>query len=312
MAKVGLVVVFNHKYERNLPRLESYYKDRFAHRTYLMPFAESTDPHVIRVIENGTTFGGHIAQGLAAYDAPGVTHYLFLGDDAILNPSLTEENLVERLGLAAGAGYAKSLVTADSIRYRWPWAIPSTKNLENPGFSYVTELPTAAEAKAKFERMGFTFPDPWPRTREDFWWLFITFPRRLWPFWLNVLKSIGKPSSYPLLAGYCDVVIVPRESVQPFARYCGVFAAMNMFAEVGVATALGLACKSVMTELAAGHHFTKFPHRRSPESRMRGVELWGKEIDEFGAPRGYGWDRFLSEFEEDVLYYHPIKLSKWH
>jgi hypothetical protein len=139
----------------------------------------------------------------------------------------------------------------------------------------------------------------------------ITFPHRIPTWWLQNIAWLGRRSAYPLLAGYSDFIVVPRSAMKAFAHYCGVFAAMNMFAEVGVPTALALACNSIKTELLQGHHFVDLPLKRSPDATMRGIELWGQEIQPFEEALNYSWKRLLESFPTDVLYYHPIKLSKW-
>ena len=275
MTQAALVVIFNNRFEKNVPRLEEYYAPRFAHRSYLMPFATSEDPHVIRVVENSWCFSGHVAQGASRFKNKEATHYVFIGDDLILNPNLTESNLVEALNLEAGAGYIKSLTSADSVRFSWPWAVRAYNSLIWARVDYSKELPATEEASAKFKDMGLLFSKPYPRGRHDLRWLrppnWNFNPRRIrdnvkhirpWLETLSgVLSSMGKPSPYPLLAGYSDFFVVPAECMDAFAHFCGVFGAINMFAEVAVPTALALACPSVQTELVLNDHFND-PHAR--------------------------------------------------
>lgn len=325
MSKAALIVVFNHKYEKNIPKLDAYYSDRFSYIRYLMPFGSGDDPRSIRVVENGHCFSGHIAQGLQHYKAEEVTHYVFVGDDLILNPSLTEANLVEALGLPAQTAYIKSLSSADEARFRWPWAIYGYKALQSAKFNYAAELPPPAEARARFEQLGIRFSKPYPKTRRDVTWL--EFPgkhRKLrelhWnlkfirPYFVNLadfISSMGKPSDYPLLAGYSDFVVVPAGDIDAFAHYCGVFAATNMFAELAVPTALALACQSIQTELQTGDHFCDPRARRADTSTMRGVELWASDIEKFCNEYRFSWQKLMDQYPRDVLYYHPVKLSMW-
>lgn len=325
MSQAALVVIFNNRFERNVPRLEEYYAPRFSQRSYLMPFATSEDPHVIRVVENGWCFSGHVAQGVSRFKNKDVTHYVFAGDDLILNPGLNESTLVESLGLRPGAGYIKSLSSADSMRFSWPWAIRASNSLLWARVDYSKELPAADEASAKFKAMGLELRPPYPRGRRDWRWLRIPnwhwHPRRLhWNLkqikpWLadvsSVIGSLGKPSRYPLLAGYSDFFVVPAECIDAFAHFCGVFAAINMFAEVAVPTALALACSSVQTELALNEDFSN-PHARpAAHAPMRGMEFWEAEIQTFCKKLGFSWTTLMEQFPEDVLYYHPVKLSQW-
>lgn len=308
--KAGLVFVFNHKFEKNIARLEEYYGERFSSRTYLMPFSSLTDPKVVSVVENGRTFSGHIAQGKHAYCQPDVSHYVFLADDLILNPKLNEESLIDQLELTASSGYTKSMVSADSIRFHWPHSITAKRALEKPFFDFESELPDAVAAEKKIRSLGLSLERPWPRTRQDLRWMLVTFPFVMSSLWLPNLLSIGVASKYPLVSGYSDFVIVPCDAVEKFAHYCGVFAAMDIFAEIAVPTALALACKDIRTELPLGAHFMDNP-RTNQERRWKGIELWVKEIEQFAVSRGYNWAELIGEFPEDALYVHPIKLSQW-
>lgn len=325
MSKSALVVIFNHRYEKNVPRLEAYYSPRFSSRHYLMPFARDNHRNVIGVVENGWCFSGHIAQGAPHFRANDVTHYVFLGDDLILNPLLDESNLVDALQLKVGAAYIKSLASADEVRFRWPWSIYASKSLTTAKFDYKKELPTISEATQKLRDVGITFVSPYPRRLQDWKWLTIPFPHRKlrqlhWnlkfippyvSFLGQYINSFGNPSQFPLVAGYSDFIVVPAENIDLFAHYCGVFAAMNMFAEVAVPTALALSCSSVQTELAIGDHFGDPGARRTSTSKFRGVEFWEEGIEAFCKMHGSSWSHLMENYPEDVLYYHPVKLSVW-
>ncbi len=310
-ARVALAVVFNHRFERNIPRLEKYYGPRFSNRRYLMPFADGSRPDVIRVVENGCNFSGHIAQGYSTYNDPDITHYAFLGDDLILNPSLNESNLANALNLPPDTAYTKNLTPLDNIRFHWEHSISSLKALRSPQFDYQSELPPAADARKKFEAMGLQFLPPWPRTKKDLRFTFGTLPLRARDDFFGHLTEMGQSPAYPLLSGYSDFIVVPTAHIRTFAHYCGVFAALNLFAEVAVPTALALACPAVRTELAMGEHFRGIMPKRSAESRWHGTEIWKEDIPPFCARYGLSWDKLLAEFPSDVLYFHPVKLSQW-
>ena len=104
-----LVHLFNHRFEKNLPVLERIYAGRFPDRHVLMPFASNPGPGISRVYELGRNFSGHIAQGARDFVDPRFTHYVFAGDDLLLNPQLHAGNLVEALSLQPGEAYIKNL-----------------------------------------------------------------------------------------------------------------------------------------------------------------------------------------------------------
>ncbi len=308
--RLQLVFIFNHRFEQNIPKLDAYYGERFSCRKYIVPFAPEAQPNVIAVFENGPTFSGHIAQASHGYVADDVAHYVFLADDLILNPSLNEDNLIAALGLGRDEGYIKSLSPADEWCYKWANSARGFYSMANPGFDPVGELPPARQAEARFARMGLQTGVPRPQTLREVRYTLWTLRLGLVRF-AQGLAVMGRRPAYPLLAGYSDFVVVPANAIKKFVHYCGVFAAMNMFAELAVPTALALACDSVKTELKLGDFFADRKARVAAGTTMRGKELWNTEINEFSEPLEYSWKRLLDAFPTDRLYLHPVKLSKW-
>lgn len=46
MSKIGLVIIFNHPYAKNLEKLRSIYGERFSILRFLMPFYDGNEPDV--------------------------------------------------------------------------------------------------------------------------------------------------------------------------------------------------------------------------------------------------------------------------
>ena len=96
MANICLSFVFNHQFEKNIPKLRSLYEDRFSSIRYLSPFSRNKDPNIIPIFETSVHFQGYFAQ--AHRNLPkNCEYYVFCGDDLILNPCLNESNLIEAL-----------------------------------------------------------------------------------------------------------------------------------------------------------------------------------------------------------------------
>ena len=305
------VYLFNHRYEQNIEKLERLYEDRFSTRKYIMPFSSRDDGQIARVYETSWNFSGHIAQAGRSIFVPGTTHYVFIADDLILNPRLNEANLLEALSVGAGDGYIKSVASIDTMRYHWWRALLETMNLDGreAGFDWRSEVPAAAEAQAKFEAFGITFSAQRPRSMRELRWTATRFPRILGAG--SMLRYARKRTSYPLIYGYSDFIVVPAAAMERFVHYCGVFAALNCFAEVAVPTALALACETLVTELQPNEHFEE-PARRCSHVRYKGLELWGdKAITAFSAPFERRFDRLIAGFPETLLYVHPVKLSRF-
>ncbi|HTD94780.1 MAG TPA: hypothetical protein VK644_13240, partial [Chitinophagaceae bacterium] len=100
MVNACLVIVFNHRYDKNIPVLERMYSGRFRHIYFLVPFYDGAHPNVIPVYESSNFFQSYFAQGFHRFFREEFTHYIFLGDDCVLNPSITESNVLEQTGLA--------------------------------------------------------------------------------------------------------------------------------------------------------------------------------------------------------------------
>ena len=90
---VCLVVIYNHRHSANVERLENLYRGRFSHVYHLMPFHEGGGgENVIPFMKSSHYFQGHLAQGYDRYFAAGHRHYIFVADDVLLNPVISEEN----------------------------------------------------------------------------------------------------------------------------------------------------------------------------------------------------------------------------
>lgn len=111
-------------------------------------------------------------------------------------------------------------------------------------------------------------------------------------------KVFGKSYniSYPLVGSYSDICVVSAEDIKQFCHYCGVFAATRLFVEIALPTALVLSAKKIITE---------------NELDFQGMALWNnndyKELEKYQK----SLKKLLENFPDTILYFHPIKLSKW-
>lgn len=313
-AKVKAVFLFNHRFEANLALLDRIYAPRFDKRHVIMPFATAPGAKLSRVYELGRNFSGHIAQSAREWIEHGVTHYAIIADDLLLNPALDQANLIERLQLAPNEAYTKNLISLDALRFAWPWAGEAAVTFARSAQAIDLRglLPPENEAKARFEGLGIAFPPPavlGARASVQTHRQIIGKARRAYfRAW-----SLGRrPAAYPLLAGYSDFLVVPASAIERFVAYCGVFAALNLFAEVAVPTALALAADRVRTELPLNTHFLDpVPASRNSGS-LKGVEIWtAEDLARHAWVDDDNLERLLARFPADCLYVHPIKLSRY-
>lgn len=295
--RVRLIVVFNHKYEKNLEKLDAIYRGRFADVRYLMPFYEGSRPDVTPVYESSAQFQGYFAQAAHAFIDPAVSHYAFVADDMLLNPRVNAGNLLEWCKTGPGEACIENINPINNNSFEWPHVIGALSVWDWEGLVlYRRELPSPEEARARFAQHGVTFADiTWRNLRGNHGW-------HRYPGWRAALKLMVRRRGrmalpYPMAMTYADLVIVPRESIQRFIHLCGVFAAMRLWVEIAIPTALVLSCDRISQLLYGG------PPRR---------QIWTPaEVTELEQKAKSNVSRAFDVVGQDNLYIHPVKLSRW-
>jgi len=322
---VALVIVFNHRYDKNIPQLESIYEDRFSDIYYLVPFYDGDKPNVIPVYESSFHFQGYFAQGFKHYFREEYEHYLFVADDLLLHPAINEHNYKDWFGLTKETSFIPEvfplhdLPNNDTVRFipstidngkvtKWYWW--RLKQLirykhGSEGIETGNEMPSYEEAEKVIEQHGYRLA---PLKVQDVFGTTKSFAdRKTWKQWIKyflnrVIYHKGFELPYPVVGSYSDLVIVAGSSIKKFTHYCGVFAANGLFVEFAVPTALLLSSPKVITEPSLG---------------KRGAIYWPytkRETDDYKAalqPYQSNLASLLTNFPKDTLYIHPIKLSKW-
>ncbi|MEO5892278.1 MAG: hypothetical protein ABIQ31_18670 [Ferruginibacter sp.] len=318
--KVALIFIFNHRYDKNIEILEKIYRDRFSHIYHLVPFYDGNKPNVIPVYENSQHFQGYIAQGLKSYFKDEYDHYFFIGDDLILNPLINERNyktffkITETSSFIPEIFHLHNLQNNDTLRFLPVKSISGSKKLywckikefienykhEVRGVENTREMPSYDEAKEIIKNHGY---ETRPFSYQDLYGDIFPLTSATVKYVDNLMSYFKKfQPSYPVVAAYSDIVIVPGSSIKKFCHYCGVFATNKLFVEFAIPTALLLASSEVVSE---------------PKIGKRGKIFWLYTKDELAKfeeemkPYQYKLNELLQKFPEDRLYIHPIKLSKW-
>jgi hypothetical protein len=295
-----LVVIFNHRYEDNVEVLEDLYRERFA-PTFLMPFYRGGAPNVLAVHDSSHRFHGFVSEAHERFRGPDVTHYLFAADDLFLNPALTAENVTKELGLGTHTGWVKELRSLASTPFVWEHLMPAVETFQrNTGVEHQRELPAADEARRLISRHAEVSTDVKLANLRSFTGK--VRPRELRHKHVrralsNFVWPRRRRLPYPLVWGYSDCFVVPAGAMDDFVHYCGVFAAMDLFVEVAIPTALALACEDVATE------------RDIP---LECRELWTHEEQRALVTKHEGnIDVLTRRFDPTLFYVHPVKLSQW-
>lgn len=307
MTKTCLIIVFNHRYDKNIPVLEKIYKGRFSATYFLVPFYDGDRPDVIPVYESSNYFQSFFAQGYHRFFDASFTHYLFVGDDCILNPSVNEANLLAQTGLPPGAdfipGFNDFRVTKGQAWWHTFKGIDFFNNRK--GAEIKKELPSREEAIQKFAQHGLTVR---PLTAANIfgtkkppsmsfgkYWLLKQFHYHF--KWKSYKKKGKIELPYPITGSYSDVVIATDKSIYNFCRYCGIMAAAGLFVEIAIPTAMILASGKIVQE---------------KDLHLQGKALWtAAEIEAVEKKYNKSLAALLNDFPPGQLFYHPVKLSKW-
>jgi len=155
MKKIALIIIYNHQYNKNINIIERIYKDRFSNIYHLVPFYYGEKANVIPVYECSYFFQGYIAQGLKSYFKEEYTHYFFIADDLMLNPTINEDNYSEHLKLNPNSCFIPEFITLhdqDAWRtgeaFRW--------NINFKGVEAKNQLPNYEKALQKFQQFNLT------------------------------------------------------------------------------------------------------------------------------------------------------------
>lgn len=313
--KVALLVIFNHRYDRNIPVIEEFYKDRFGYIYFIVPFYDGNKENVIPVYGRSIFFESYIAQAYNILKKEKFDYYYIIADDMIINPHINENNIQQFFELQDGESWIPHLRRIKDQKYFWVGTLAAY--LYKPSQKYVevkTEIPSVKEALEKFEFQGLL--NPMELTRKDVFKGFSLKTEYLGDkirLALRILTLLRHPLrksanlSYPLAASYSDTLLVAGDSMERFAHYCGVFGATSLFVEVAIPTALILASeKKIKTE---------------KDISRTGRSYWKSANNVFCDNPSYLWDNLeyeyknlndiIDRFPDDAIYLHPIKISKW-
>lgn len=310
---ICLVVIFNHRYDKNLAVLEEMYSSRFSNRYYLVPFYDGEQANVIPVYGRSIFFEGYIAQGYNVFFHESFKHYLFVADDMIINPEINEENYQEFFEVGTNQSFIPELRPVHKFG---PWIGTWSSVFYFRKQKYVevsNELPTIEFAKQK---MGFQGVMLDTLTRKQIFGRFSFNLKSLGAkasCCLRIVTKVRHPFKkryelpYPMVGSYSDIALVSSSDIKKFAHYCGVFASTCLFVEVAIPTALVLA--------------TSLPIQTEKKMKRHGRSYWLTSDNVFCEKPDYTWenlekeyknlDDLIERFPKDAIYIHPVKLSKW-
>lgn len=291
MPKVALMVIYNHRFDQNIPCVEALYKGKFSHIFHIMPFYDGDRENVIPVFESSFYFEGYVAQAYQHVKHMGFTHFFFVADDMVLNPIVNEKNLWEAIGLEQDECLHSGRYGWNHLQTYgyWKWTFNALKyQVRQKGVEVEKILPSAEEARRRFDFHHI------PYSKVKLSTLFgHGFKRSCYTL---LQMPFSRSFKYPLVAGYSDLFLIPAEIMPKFTTYCGAFAATKLFVEVAIPTALALAADKI-----------KFVC----DTKLGYGAIWKQDDTAWLDQMNYSLSKLLDEYPKDTLFLHPIKLSKW-
>lgn len=288
--KLALLVVYNHRYDKNIPVIENIYKNRFSHVYQLVPFYDGDNENVIPVYDSSHYFQNYIAQAYTHIKNEGFTHYLVVADDMILNTKINENNLWDEMGIDSSDCYISRISIMQERRNFWSNTTKALKyKVKQPGVEVQNILPSVEEAEAIFAKHGLpTTKVPFRRLLSKSWKRFYKHVIKEMPFSLKM--------DYPLVGGYSDIFLVTQKEMPRFCKYCGAFAATKLFVEIAIPTSLYLTAESVKID---------------KDVKLKRGDIWFSNIKKLEDDNDRNLDKLLADFPKEKLFIHPVKLSRW-
>lgn len=299
-SKIALLIIYNHRFDRNIPILEKLLMDKWSNIFHIVPFYDGEKENVIPVYENSYYYQGYIAQAYQHLKKFDFDHYVIIGDDMVLNPTLNEKNILSELGIGETDCYFP--VIRDLQKGKWDnISYAASFRLKQKGAEVFSILPPVDVAKKLFKEKGFK-PNPSISSftaLRNILGCHIVDLRSFVRYTVKIFKHLlGRIEfDYPFVGGISDFFIVDKKTMPQFCQLCGAFAATNLFIEVAVPTVLVLTCTKLVTQ--------------SSDSKYKEMYLWNNDITDFGNKYNYNYQKLINEFPKKTLFVHPIKLSKW-
>lgn len=303
MNRVALIIIYNHQYNNNIPVLEKIYNNRFTNIYHLVPFYTGDIPNVISVYENSFYFQGYVSQGLDSFFNDKYDHYFFVADDLLLNPEINENNYTSYFKLKASTCFIPEFVNLHetNLSKRWEGVVEAFNfKLEVRGVETKNFLPDYDTALALFNKFGLSispldFRQIWdaPKSLKDW---FTMPPKNVLRYLKNIILKQKHHLRYPLVSAYSDIFIISADTIKLFSYYCGITAVSKLFVEVALPTSLVLSAKEIVIE---------------KDLDLKGFPLWTPKDYSILDKYNNNLKDLLNNFPADLLYLHPIKLSKW-
>jgi len=301
-----LVVIYNHSHPANIEKIERYYSSNFSRIIHVIPFHLAEKENVVSVFEISYMFAGHIASSWSRLVKCDTDFYTFIGDDLILNPTIDEHNLPFQFNVNPMRAYIDCYFSLGEVNHFWRRAVeairwtPNKKGVELPDYFPTAEL--------MFERLASTDSFSMIVPREAVIRSYSRFSGKnplktlrtnIWTAQSNI-KFFSRQSrnlKYPVIGGYSDIVVIPRNFISDFCRLCGIFNTLGLHTELTIPTVLRyLFGESIST---------------AQNSNVSRAIAWEGNIALDLKNVENSIESLRDNFPIGLAYAHPVKLSKF-
>ena len=319
MTKIALLIIYNHRYDKNIDRLEKLYQGKFSHVYHVMPFYDGDKENVIPVYASSYHFQSYIAQAYQHLKNEGFTHYFIVADDMILNPRISEQNVFKITGIGLEQSYIhdiREIYNCFAARH-----VNSMRQyrVRQEGVEVEKILPSKEDAEKRFHAHGLqTGPLTLQYLFKACYWAYKNrMLRKLLKYMMDIVVH-NVQIHYPLVWAYSDILLLPAEVMNKFTTYCGAFAATGLFVEYAIPTSLVFATDDIIYDKDLKMHGITQVYPKKYLARINklnmpcGSKPLLEEKEFLENKYHYDLKALLSDFAEDRFFIHPIKLSKWH
>ena len=297
MEKVALLVLFNHRYDKNIPKLEELYRNKFSYIFFLVPFYDGNKENVIPVYGHSHNFATYISQAYTHLKGKGFTHYFVVADDMIINPAIDEHQLWDATGIGKDECYLPDFWNLIERKRFWAHSNNALGfKLNSTGLELGGTLPTKEEAEARFNAHGVRYGKIPLKAILPKKILSLYFFKQLFFF---AESGFSREPKYPIVAGYSDILLLTEDVMPKFCQYVGAFSAAGLFVEIAIPTSFVL-CVPVGKL------------KTNKTTILKGGDVWTeKEKTEIIMRYEGQINKLINNYPKDKLYIHPIKLSQW-
>ncbi|MBU2018625.1 MAG: hypothetical protein KJ941_03180 [Bacteroidetes bacterium] len=316
MNKTTLVIIYNHRFDRNIPIIDELYGSRFSKIYHLVPFYDGDRPNVIPVFETSFYFQGYIPQAAHVLNKLDCDNFLFIGDDVILNPEINEFSVHEIFRVKQSDGFIPwSWGFAQNMSLEYANSIPAINAMKMQDIllhhvpDIHSHIPNLQDYKEKLKKHNL-FPNKKIKFKHVFGETKLVHSKFKQSIKIY-FKQFFKNEQYPLLASYSDIFIVSKDNFLEFSRICEITRQSRLWVEFAIPLAVLSSHEKVVFEedinwtgttywdkVWKGSHFNPKQNKSSSEFKLR-----------FPNPIS-SLDELNSTFNENELYIHPIKLSQ--